>query len=80
MRLHKTDFTAKTVSCRSKRAADGNLDSDCALEDDMYTAGVYDEEEDVDAKGGMTFYETVHMLTLGLEDGPVATSEVLQIN
>jgi hypothetical protein len=40
----------------------------------MYTAGVYDEEEDIDAEGDVTFDKMVQMLTLGLEDEPVATS------
>jgi hypothetical protein len=48
--------------------------------DDMYTAAVDDEEEDIDAEGRMTFDEMVQMLTLGLEDEPVTTSAVLQIH
>jgi hypothetical protein len=51
-----------------------------AVEDDMYTAGVYDEEQDIDEEGGMTFREMVRMHTLGLEDEPVTTSQVLQID
>jgi hypothetical protein len=50
-----------------------------AVEDDMYTAGVYDEEEEIE-EGGMTFDEMVQTLTLGLEDEPVTTSPVLQID
>jgi hypothetical protein len=46
----------------------------------MYTAGVTDEEEDIDAEGGMTFADMVQMPTPGLEDEPVATSSVLQID
>jgi hypothetical protein len=45
-----------------------------AVEDDMYTGGVHDEEEDIDAEGSMTFDEMDQMLSLGLEDEPVATS------
>jgi hypothetical protein len=80
MSLHKLGFTGKTVSCRSKRAADGDLDSYRAVEDDMYTAGIYDKEEAIVAEGCMTFDKMVQMLTLGLEDEPVATSSVLQID
>jgi hypothetical protein len=46
----------------------------------MYTAGVTDEEADIHAEGGVTFGEMVQMPTLGLEDEPVATSSVLQID
>jgi hypothetical protein len=45
----------------------------------MFTAGVTDEEEDIDAAGGMTFDDMVQMPKLGLEDEHVATSSVLQI-
>jgi hypothetical protein len=46
----------------------------------MSTAGVYNEEEDIDAEAGMTFDEMVQMLTLDLEDEPVASSAVLHID
>jgi hypothetical protein len=39
----------------------------------MYTAGVYDKEEDIDAQGGIPFDEMVQMPKLGLEDELVAT-------
>jgi hypothetical protein len=48
--------------------------------DDMYAGGVHDEEEDIDAEGSMTFDEMVQMFTIGLEDEPVATFSVLQID
>jgi hypothetical protein len=80
MRLHKFGFIAKTVLYRSKKAAEGDLDSYRAVEDELNSAGNYDEEEDIDAQVGMTFDEMVQMLTLGLEDEPVVTSSVMQID
>jgi hypothetical protein len=65
MSLHKFGFIAKTVLYISKEAADGDLDSYRAVEDDLYSAGIYDEEEDIDAEVGMTFDEMIQMLTLG---------------
>jgi hypothetical protein len=52
----------------------------CADEDCIYSAGVYDEEEDIYAERGMSCNEMAQMLTLGLEDKPVATSSVLQMD
>jgi hypothetical protein len=62
-----------------------------AVEDDMFTACVYDEDEDIDAEGGMMSDKVVQMLAIRcvliaffslilLEDDPVATSSMSQID
>jgi hypothetical protein len=77
MSLHRFGFTSKTVSRRSNISSEQQmviLHSVRAVEHDMYTAGVYVEEVDIDAEESLSFDEMVQMPTLGLEDAQMSLS------